>query len=177
MKKIIYNTLIVVVLLGVISCKSSKKNAKTNAETKVVEEVKPAQTVQEPTKAPVSGVLADPSQVVLAEDVVEETAADIKEKNSTYAYTVSFYSIGEGIDSDMVIKFKDFIAAYNSQKKVSLAYDVNPWGREGETDFCFLLDELDQKQRLDFISKCSKLLSTSKLVHEGENTRCHPKRR
>ncbi len=165
--------MLVLTLFGAIACKSAKKNPNTN----VVEEVKPEKVAEEAAKAPVVVTFEDPKQQAVHEAVTEEAVVIEKEKNVAYAFTVSFFSIGEGTDAKMMNRFKEFIENYNKEKNVSLVYDLNAWGREGEADFCFMLSELDQSQRADFIEKGTKLLSESKLVHLGENTQCHPKRR
>jgi hypothetical protein len=156
--------------LGFLACKSSKKSTSTN----FVDEVKPAEADQA-TKA-AAPVLSDASDV-FKDEVKHEAVEEMKEETRTsYIFTVSFFSLGGGSDGKMMNKFKEFIESYNKDKNVVITYELNSWGREGEADFCFRLEELNAKLRADFIAKSRGILAESKLVHVAENSQCHPKR-
>lgn len=164
------NLLLACIFITGIACKT----AKTKNETNVVEEVKAAEVV---AKEPGAGTISDASQAVAVEHE-EVIPLDVnKEQNEVYPLSVSFFSIGEGTDGKMMNRYKEFIAIFSKEKKLTLAYEQNAWGREGEVDYCFLLEELNAKQRIEFIEKSKTLLAESKLVHVVENGRCHPKRR
>ncbi len=168
--KIRFNNLLLACLfITGIACKT----AKTKNETNVVEEVKAAETV---AKDPAPGTISDASQGIVQHEEVQ-APDDEKQQNEVYTLSVSFFSIGEGTDGKMMNRYKEFIDIYSKEKKVSIAYEQNAWGREGEVDYCFLLEELNAKQRIEFIEKSKSLLAESKLVHVVENGRCHPKRR
>ena len=138
--KRITNTVALAILIMVVSCKSSKQNSKTN----VVDKVEPAATMQE---APVEVTYADPAQQKKHEASAQnEASVPEKVMESSYPVTVSFYSIGEGTDGSAITRFKEFILEFNTKESVLLAYETNPWGREGEVDYCFKLEELDGKQ-------------------------------
>ena len=175
-KYLICQSLVVAVTIVTIACNSSKKNAKTT----VVEEVITNDTTSKP--APVEVTYSDPKQQKKHEQSspkrpeTELITTEEKVKASSYALSVSFFSIGEGTDGKMMQQYKDFIEKYGKEKNTILEYEMNPWGREGEADFCFQLTELNQKQREDFIIQTKKMLSESKLVHVIENGQCHPKR-
>jgi hypothetical protein len=65
-------------------------------------------------------------------------------------------------------KFNDFLESY--QPKLNPI--ITPWGREGEVDFCFTLNELSTNQRKKFIKEVRELLKDCKLVHIYENAPC-----
>lgn len=159
-------------IIATYSCKSAKKNQQTN----VVEEVKSS-----PSSSTAQMSSTETPQTEALEPTVEEqnqgkpnTAA--KNGDEIYAFTASFYSIGEGTDGPAINNFREYITSFNNSEKVNLAYESNAWGREGEIDFCFMLEELSAKQRIKFIDGAKKLFTEKNLVHIGENGRCHPKR-
>ena len=85
-----------------------------------------------------------------------------------YGLVVSFYSPGNGIDQRAKSEYIKFL----SSNYPALAYEKTSWGREGEIDFCFLLDELTEIQKSQFIKKSKELLSNSKKIHIYENKAC-----
>jgi len=89
-------------------------------------------------------------------------------KEENYPLVLSFYSIGTGVDGTYLRKFNDFLESY--QPKLNPI--ITPWGREGEVDFCFTLNELSTNQRKKFIKEVRELLKDCKLVHIYENAPC-----
>ena len=171
MKKFLFAGLAITLMVVAFACKSAQKNKHTN----VVEEVKP------PAPAPAATVPSETNQTdpVLPEEPVSKKAENTSEdgQDLIYAFTASFYSIGEGTDGNAINSFKSYIETFNKSENVVLAYVTTPWGREGEVDYCFVLEELSGKQRAKFIEGAKKLFTEKSLVHLNENGRCHPKRR
>lgn len=91
-----------------------------------------------------------------------------KEVNNKYKLVISFYSIGGGTDGTYIRKFNEFVENYNPKPNAI----ITPWGREGEIDYCFTLNELSTKQKKDFINQVRELLKDCKLVHINENAPC-----
>ena len=149
-------SLLIISLAGSVACKSSKQ--KNSA---------PAQTSTENKS----------TTVVDKVEKVDTAAASSVPEPSTYGFTVSFYSTGGGTDSKMIERFNAFVASYEKEKNVTLEHETNGWGREGEVDYCFKLDELSEKERNDFSQQAMKLLSESQLVHYMQNGQCHQRRR
>lgn len=143
-------------MAGNIACKSSKQ--KNSAPSQASTENKATTVVD----------------IVKTGDTA--TASSVPEP-PTYGLSVSFYSTGGGTDSKMITRFNEFVAAYEKEKNVTLVVEKNSWGREGEVDYCYKLDELSEKERNDFSQQATKLLSESQLVHVMQNGRCHEKRR
>lgn len=170
MNRIINTSLVLAITLTTLACKSTKKNPKTD----VVEEVKENGQLQEPA---VLVTYADPVQQKAHEEKAEAPPKVEEPIKIVYALNVSFYSIGEGTDGAAINSFKQYLETFNKSEQVSLAYEMNAWGREGEVDYCFMLEELSGKQRDKFISGAKKLFTEKNLVHLNENGQCHPKRR
>ncbi|MEO5569568.1 MAG: hypothetical protein ABIT08_15060, partial [Bacteroidia bacterium] len=55
-------------------------------------------------------------------------------------------------------------------------YEVFPWGREGETDFCFPLSELKEVQQKEFVNEIKVKYKGHDLVQFAENEPCRHKR-
>lgn len=90
---------------------------------------------------------------------------------TTYRLIVSFYSPGNGIDHEMLQSFSSFL----SEKHPGLTYEKANWGKEGERDYCFLLNELNSKQQEDFIEEAKEVLFPSEKVRVKENQPCKHK--
>jgi hypothetical protein len=82
---------------------------------------------------------------------------------------VSFISIGAGPDS----RGREMLARYLDESetkfKVELSYVSKGWGREGESDFLFPLDELNESQQKEFVAGLKELFKDNELIHIEEN--------
>jgi len=87
----------------------------------------------------------------------------------TCRLVVSFISIGEGPDFQAKDKVENFVSKWNDEKKQNVFYEAKAWGREGEVDFCFKLNELTEKEQLVFIDGAKASVSESELVRFKEN--------
>jgi hypothetical protein len=92
--------------------------------------------------------------------------------NSIYRFTISFFSKGGGTDRKARSEFESFLENFNKKNEVNLQFIKTSWGREGEVDYCFKLDELKNKKQIIFIKECEDLLKDSKLVHFQEFGEC-----
>lgn len=98
-------------------------------------------------------------------------------QDSLYRFSVSFISIGSGIDHKAKNRFVEFISQFNSNNKAVIEPEVVAWGREGETDYCFKLSEVNAAQQIKFIEETKELLKSSKDVRYNENCKCRKKQR
>lgn len=89
---------------------------------------------------------------------------------------ISFFSIASGVDDKAIIRFEDSIGEYAGALGINIDYEKTHWGREGETDFCLELRELNSEQQLDFVSKTRELLKTAEHVKIYENEPCRHRR-
>jgi hypothetical protein len=96
--------------------------------------------------------------------------------SSTSRFIVSFYSIGSGTETDQVDLLRTHINQYGEQHKKQISYNLVPWGREGEMDFCFTLKELTPVQQKDFVISTHNILSKARWVHFSENQPCRQTR-
>jgi hypothetical protein len=97
--------------------------------------------------------------------------------DSIYRFNVSFISIGSGTDSKAKQQFNEFITQFNNNNKVTIKPEIVSWGREGETDYCIKLSDLNNELQNKFIADTKELLKTSKLIRYKENSACRQKRK
>jgi hypothetical protein len=83
---------------------------------------------------------------------------------------MSFISIGEGPDFQAKEKFENFVDSWNTSTGKNITYTTRAWGREGEVDYCFILNELTEKEQVQFIDEAKKAVSDSELVRIAENS-------
>ncbi|MBI4931886.1 MAG: hypothetical protein HY841_14080 [Bacteroidetes bacterium] len=154
MKTILHTHLIIIssVLLSVDSCQN-KKSAPTDSSAYT--------TPQQQTTT-----TSAPTQTIIPQPI--NGPANPKEENERFV--VSFYSIGQGIDSKVNEEFVKFLDTYPNPKKIN--YSPSHWGREGEVDYCLTLKELTPAEQTEFVKKATELLAKSKLVHTKENAKC-----
>jgi hypothetical protein len=105
------------------------------------------------------------------ENFVVSTSAD-SASSTNYRLIVSFYSIGEGPDSEAHIKFVNYLDNYKREKNKAISTEETPWGREGEVDYCMKLKELTASEQSDFIANLKIALSVAKWVNFLENKPC-----
>ncbi len=96
--------------------------------------------------------------------------------DSLYRFTVSFNSIGTGINHQAKGEFDHFILKFNEKFNVRIMPEIVKWGREGEMDYCLKLNELNTQQQNQFISQTKELLKNSSYVRYTENSTCVHKR-
>lgn len=99
----------------------------------------------------------------------EQTAGNI------YRLTISFISIGSGTDGKARQEFLNYIQDFETKRNIKIGMETAKWGREGETDYCLKLAELNSDEQAKLISDIKELLKTSKLVRYSENTPCKNK--
>jgi len=95
--------------------------------------------------------------------------------DSLYRFTVSFISIGSGTDKNAKQQFIQFIQQFNEKNNVKVNAEIANWGREGETDYCLKLSELNKQQQNQFLTETKEVLKNSALVRYEENCICRRK--
>jgi hypothetical protein len=164
MKSTILPIIIAVNLLG--ACKSHKETAATT----------PPAVVAAETNAPV--IAPEPTAEIKTDVKTVESNAQDSIAENMFRLTVSFYSTASGAEAPMMRKLEDFVGEFAEKNKTNVDYEKSHWGREGESDYCFKLNELSADKQKDFILQVSDVLKEAKWVHINENQPCmHRKRR
>ncbi len=100
----------------------------------------------------------------------------IKTDTNIYRISVSFFSVGGGIDNKAKLIYDKFVQEFEQQKGVKLSFEIANWGKEGETDYCFTLSELNSKDQDQFTIESKNILLDFKTVSVKENTSCEHKK-
>lgn len=104
-----------------------------------------------------------------------EAAETSASKDSSYRFVVSFISIGSGIDKKAKSQYEQFLKDFELKNNVTISYEKKYWGREGEINFCFMLNELKNEEQESFILQSKNLLANSTLVRFQESNSQKPK--
>jgi len=138
----INHIIIAAALFSLCACGSSK-------ETGSVDQNK-AETAPE-TSAPAnqSGTTSS-TTTSTPNTMTENSQVQEKQEATKYRLIVSFISIGEGTDMEAREIMNKIIRSWESKSAKTIIMEEFPWGREGEVDFCFLLNELSAPDQASF---------------------------
>lgn len=92
--------------------------------------------------------------------------------DSVYRFNISFISTGTGVDRNAKRQFVKYINEFGQKHNVTVKYESISWGKEGETDYCFKLSELNKELQNEFIVGLKDVLKDSKRIRYNENTPC-----
>ncbi len=98
-----------------------------------------------------------------------QNAKQNETKETTYRFVISFYSQASGINKEALEDLK----LYLSKKEPTIKYEVKNWGREGEKDICFEINELTAEQQNQFIKRIRSKLEGKDLIRIKENSTSH----
>lgn len=113
---------------------------------------------------------------LLSISAFSQSKHDKKKAKVITKYSLSFISKGEGYDAVAKQEISKFIKDYELKKDVVLRYFEIPWGREGEFDMCFNLDNMGKSVRKDFVNKMNKFIEKYPLVQGITNEPCRSNR-
>ena len=94
----------------------------------------------------------------------------------TYDVIISFISKGEGIDYKLKTKIDEAISTFNTKHKLKVKPNGSNWGREGETDYNFILKNLSTSQKKEFISSMEETVGSSDMANITFNQKSVHKR-
>jgi hypothetical protein len=149
--------LISAVFLSASSCKT-KENSAGGASA----ETKPAAT------SSATPATSNPQTVNTSKSWTREEA---KAGPDNFRLVVSFISIGAGTDPDAKQSLDRYIAEFKTRTGKMPAYVMIPWGREGEVDCCFNMEELTASEQGDFIAGLRNTMKSRELIQINENAR------
>ncbi len=90
---------------------------------------------------------------------------------------VSFFSIGTGTDAEARPMLDKYVQQFMDATSKRIVYDAIPWGREGEMDMCFTLDNLSPEEQTRFINGMRDTFKGHELVRVEENKKKMTRRR
>ncbi len=83
---------------------------------------------------------------------------------------VSFISFGPGIDFRSVPVFENALKQFNIENACNINYEMKPWGREGERDYC--ISGKDAKCLEKFASQIKQSFKGNDRILIKEHTPC-----
>lgn len=101
-----------------------------------------------------------------------EAEKNIQSGDSLMRFIVSFYSIGSGVERGKPEILRAYVESFEKKINKKVDYKETHWGREGETDFCFPLVNLNRDETTDFISGIRHELKSAQFVNYFENQAC-----
>lgn len=144
MLKFIKKSLFISALLLLIICSCKTRKGKSEAAASA-----------ESTALSDSAILAQKQQDILSKPI--------------HRLVVSFISIGAGTYNKGGEMMMRYIEERQNKYKVKLTSVSKAWGREGEWDQIFSLEELNQQQQVDFINGLKELFGGNQLILILEN--------
>lgn len=158
----IHQYLSIALLISFSSCGSSKDT--TTAE-------KPAPVVNQTTEnseLPPATTSSTISSTTAQSQMTETNQDQEKQAATKYRLILSFISIGEGTDATARGKMDAILNKWESKAGKKIVMESFPWGREGEVDFCFLLNELSAPDQAALAREMRETFQMQPLVQISE---------
>lgn len=99
-----------------------------------------------------------------------------KTQVNTCRFIASFISKGAGTDRTAMNAMNEYLKEFESKNNVKIAFEKYPWGKEGEMDYCFSLNEIKKDKQASFIEGFKSKVGTSGSVLYQENAICKHKK-
>ena len=99
----------------------------------------------------------------------EQTEMPPAPMEKTIRLVVTFASIGAGIDPNGKTMMDNYINSFKEKSGKLVKYGTLAWGREGEFDCEFSLNELNLNEQTDFIKGLKKVFEGNQLIQIEEN--------
>lgn len=156
-----------IVCLSASACHSPKAAATAETAPAPVPAAEPAPPPS-PNTIQASGSQASHDEVIMSDQD--------KVTGNFYRLIVSFISIGEGTDRQGRETLDGVLAEWKTKKGKEITFESVAWGREGENDFCFRINDLNEKEQQMFVSDMKTAFKGRSLVQITENQPCVHKR-
>lgn len=165
MKLVQFSIIVSAFVVSAFSC-SRKHTQKDSTNTNAVTQQGTPSDVTNPAPGP-TGPANNGIETANSNQGMDTTKKSTEDPNS-YGFVVSFFSPGNGIDSNTKDAYDKFLEGYKSKVET----EQYRWGREGEIDYCLKLSKLSAAEKKDFIAKSRAILEKSDRVHIYENSPC-----
>lgn len=160
---------LVVLLLVISACTTSPTDkTKTVGDSSIASVDSPAIVVDSAKVADVPPISVDSA----SDGTSTANSEKVLPATGKYLLSVSFISMGAGIDHAAKKKYDQYIKDFGSKYIKGIAHETVGWGREGEVDYCFRLTELETVKKKLFIAETKKMLASNELIQITENTAC-----
>jgi hypothetical protein len=152
-----------VVLFAACSCGSSKETAKPESSSENSNQA--AENAQPATTANSTATPSTTQQNAMLNPI------DMQMTKETIPcrINISLISIGEGTDRKAREIVDGIVNKWETKLAKKLEIESIPWGREGEVDFCLLLNELSTADQVIFCKEMNDAFKSHSLVQITEN--------
>jgi hypothetical protein len=144
-------------------CGSSRETSKNENSSTV-------QQASEEAPAPVA------SGGTTGEQPTPADANKVQSQDEKYRLVISFISIGEGTDPTAREKLNEILASWSQKAGKEIVMESHPWGREGEVDFCFHLNELSGQDQALMVREIREAFAGKPLIQISEYQKSMNKR-
>ena len=167
----IHALLISSMMTGLFACKCHKDAPKETAATTSAKSASTTQNSSSPSTTSNSSATSQTTTTSSANKIQEDTVP------SVYRVAISFISIGAGTDPEARPLLDNYVQQFMDATSKRIVYDAHPWGREGEIDICFTLDNLTPEEQTRFINGVRETFKGRELVRIEENKKNTYRRR
>ncbi len=150
MKRGLYIVYAFLFLMNAINCKTTKPSA--------IGSVNDRDSVQASNKI-VQGTKATKVEGVYGENIIPGLIG-----LPPYRVSISFYSIGSGINHQALEKWKTFVSDFEKAQNVKISVEEYHWGREGEVDFCLPMINIIKDKQQTFVRQLKEAFANEKMV-------------
>ena len=164
--RLIHALLISSMMSGLFACKCHKDAVKETASATAIHS-SGSNTQNSPTATATSNSSSTTSQTTATSSSTNKILGDTVP--TIYRVAVSFISMGAGTDTEARPLLDNYVQQFMDATSKRIVYDAHPWGREGEIDICFTLDNLTPEEQTRFINGVRETFKGRELVHIEEN--------
>lgn len=118
---------------------------------------------------------ATPPDNVRVDETNPNPSRQTQNKKEIEGITVSFISIGEGIDGEAFKAYKAYLDNWSASGKKP-TYETIGWGREGETDLCIDMRNVSDADAKKLLAETKQRLKDNTLVQVETNQPCKESR-
>ena len=162
--KFINSIVMTVLILGLFSCKCHKDAATGSSSSS---QSSPANSADQPMNSTTNTTNTTTTTQTTVSSNTNKTQGDTVP--AVYRVVVSFISIGEGTDANARPMLDKYVQQFMDGTSKRIVNDAHAWGREGESDICFTLDNLTPEEQVRFVNGLKEVFKGRELVHIIEN--------
>ena len=164
--KFINSIVMTVLILGLFSCKCHKDAATGSSSSSQSSSANSADQSMNSTTNTTNSNTTTTTQTTVSSNT-NKTQGDTVP--AVYRVVVSFISIGEGTDANARPMLDKYVQQFMDGTSKRIVNDAHAWGREGESDICFTLDNLTPEEQVRFVNGLKEVFKGRELVHIIEN--------
>ncbi len=100
----------------------------------------------------------------ISESNTKKSTKQTNVEEKTYDMVLYFISKGEGIDMKLAAKINNIVSEFSKANKVKIRLEKSNFGREGEVNYNFILNNLSTSKKKEFIKAIEAVIGKSDMV-------------